>query len=488
MKIQLIGHASIFVETQDCRILMDPVLWDPHQEGLFDVCPKREVLHEQIPEFDLLIISHQHLDHFDIRSLAHLPKTVDVLIPHDKLLETCLQQLGYENIYTLRDFNEVKIGSTRLLTTRSENRVPEYGIIFADESGVCWNQVDTIISLNTIHFLKSRYEKIDLLLASWQPMLEVHYQNNQSISFPYEKYSTVLENISLVRPKAIAPASNGFKYINDSSWLNSIVFPVTREQFCNDVKTVFPEIEENLFVLDPGDILSMENGEFKHLKGQCKFVKKVTDDKESIEFSPVKVGSDIIDPNPDNYDIEEMKEAINEEVCVNLPKFIEERKNSLFIEHCRWNILHQLEIVFPESCSRWYFDFSEYPIKARTGRNPLANFFTYMTASSLYGILKRVKGWDYATLGGYYRSFKKLYRATSHGILKPDESKILDPLIARFPYKELLEIILQQEVEKWKETKENSFKSSESTTRMVKLGNMLVRIRKDVGSTQVIQD
>ena len=69
MEIHMIGHASIFVETQDCKILMDPVLWDPHAEGIEDVCPKREVIHERIPEFDLLIISHRHLDHFDIRSL-----------------------------------------------------------------------------------------------------------------------------------------------------------------------------------------------------------------------------------------------------------------------------------------------------------------------------------------------------------------------------------------------------------------------------------
>jgi Predicted Zn-dependent hydrolases of the beta-lactamase fold len=49
MRISMIGHASIFVETQDSKFLMDPVLWDPHQEGLFDVCPQREVLHDLIP-------------------------------------------------------------------------------------------------------------------------------------------------------------------------------------------------------------------------------------------------------------------------------------------------------------------------------------------------------------------------------------------------------------------------------------------------------
>ena len=222
------------------------------------------MIHEQIPEFDLLIISHQHLDHFDIRSLAYLPKTVTVLIPKDKLLETCLRKLGYSQIYHLSDFSEVNLGSTRLIATRSENRVPEYGIVFADESGVCWNQVDTVVSLDTIRFVKSRYPQVDLLLATWQPMLEVNYQNNYSLSFPYSQYNELLEKISLIQPKAIAPGANGVKFINGSSWLNQIVFPVTQEQFCKDVKMVYPEIGENVFTFDPGDILAFKNSEFSH--------------------------------------------------------------------------------------------------------------------------------------------------------------------------------------------------------------------------------
>src|SRR5262245_17578968 len=143
MEIQMIGHASILIRTRDQTILMDPVLWDPHQEGLFDVCPKREVLHERLPQYDVLIISHRHLDHFDIRSLAALPKTVKALIPQDELIEECLRRLGYQKIYKLNDFSEIKIGATRIMTTRSANPVPEFGVIVADDSGVFWNQVDT---------------------------------------------------------------------------------------------------------------------------------------------------------------------------------------------------------------------------------------------------------------------------------------------------------------------------------------------------------
>lgn len=478
MQVHMIGHASIFVETQNCKILMDPVLWDPHAEGIEDVCPKREVIHEQIPKFDLLILSHRHLDHFDIRSLAYLPKTVDVLIPKDKLLESCLRKLGYSQVYSLKDFSEVNLGSTHLLTTRSENRVPEYGIVFADESGVFWNQVDTVVSLDTIRFIKSRYPQIDFLLAGWQPMLETQYQNNQSLAFPYSEYNNLLEKISLIKPKAIAPGANGFKFINGSAWLNQVVFPVTREQFCRDISIVYPKIEKNVFALDPGDILAFKNGEFSYLKEMCQFVKKVEDDRDSLHFSPINAGVNIVDDNLDKYNLNEMTEVINEEIYLNLPKFIMENKDSLFMSHCRWQVVYQLEVVFPDSCSHWFFDFSEENIEARVGQNPLANFFTSITASSLYGLSKRIKGWDYAHLGGNCRSFKKIYVATRYGIIQPNEAQIEHPLYIRFPYKEVFESVRYQEVEKWRDDCEICSNSQDKNTSMLEMGNTLVRLAK----------
>lgn len=475
MQIHMIGHASIFVETQDCKILMDPVLWDPHAEGIEDVCPKREVIHELLPEFDLLIISHQHLDHFDIRSLAYLPKTVDVLIPKDKLIDTCLRKLGYSHIYHLSDFSEVKLGATSLLATRSENRVPEHGIVFADSSGVFWNQVDTVVSPNTISSVKSCYSQIDFLLAGWQPMLEVSYQNNQSLSFPYSEYNQLLEQFNLIRPKAIAPGANGFKFVNGSSWMNQIVFPVTREQFCKDVKMVYPEIGENVFAFDPGDIIAFKNGEFRHLKEMCQFVKKVEDDRESLVFSPIKVGNNLVDHNLDNYALDEMEEVINQEVSLNLPQFINEKKNSLFIEHCRWQVIYQLEVVFPNYCKQWFFDFSQEDIQAQVDRNPLANYFTCITASSFYGLLKQVKGWDYAQIGGNYRSFTKIYMATRYGLTKPRESLIQEPLDLKFPQKDIFASVRHREVEKWGENNHKNSILPKKNTYLVKLGNHFAR-------------
>ncbi|MGK7879836.1 MAG: MBL fold metallo-hydrolase [Crocosphaera sp.] len=478
MLIHMIGHASIFVETEDCNILMDPVLFDPHAEGIEDICPKREVIIDSLPKFDLLVISHRHLDHFDIRSLASLPKNVDVLIPNDPLLKTCLSQLGYSNIYCLKDESEVKIGSTYLIATRSENRVPEYGMVFADSSGVFWNQVDSDISLKTIQFVKSRYPQVDFLLASWQTMLEANFQNNKSLSFPYSSYNQQLEKVGLIKPKAISPGANGFKFVGGSEWLNQVVFPVTREQYCRDVQIICPDLKNNVFALDPGDVIAFQNGDFNYMPGSSEFVKKLADDRDELYFSPVNVNNNLIDDNPDNYNLDEVRKTIEEEVCLNFPKFILEKKDSLFIEHYRWQVIYQLEVAFSDGIRQWYFDFTEETIQARPGRHPLANFFTTITASSLYGFIKGIKGWDYAHMGGYYRSFKKIYVPTTHGIIKPHEEQIEDPLDLRFPYKDVFEKVCYHQVEKWVSTASYHAIPNQSKTMMIKIGNTLVRMTK----------
>ena len=478
MQIHMIGHACIFVETQDCKILMDPVFWDPHCEEIEGIFPNRELNYEKLPEFDILIISHQHLDHFDIRSLASLPKNVDVLIPCDKVLQNCLSELGYSNIYPLQDFDEVKIGSTTLLTTRSEERVPEYGIVVADASGVFWNQVDTDVSLDTIRKVISRYSQVDFLLTRWQPLFEVNYQLNKSLSFPYDEYSQWLKAISFVQAKAISPGANGFKYVNGSSWLNQVAFPVTREQFCRDIKMVCPEVGENIFTLDPGDIISFDKGEFCYKQEKSQIVTRLDNNREILDFSPVNIGKNLKDYNSEQYDIDDMMKTIKEEICLNLPIFINENKNSSFLEHIYWNVVYQLEIVFPNSSCKWYFDFTENNIQAHSGRNPFANFLTTITASSFYSILKGIKGWDCPVMGGYYRSFKKIYVPTKYGIIKPTNEQIEEPLFFRFPYKDAFYKARQAELEKWNKMTRNDLVQHESKYFMMKMGNTLVRLSK----------
>lgn len=489
MKIHMIGHASIFVETQDARVLMDPVLWDPFCEGLNETCPKREVIAEKLPEYDFLVISHQHLDHFDLRSLAYLPKNVDVLIPKDSLIADSLRQLGYSRIYCLGDFQKVRIGSTTLMTTRSEVRVPEFGMVFADDSGVFWNTVDTYFAPPTIQTVRANYPKIDFLLTTWHVSLETKYQYNQHCSFPFALYGELLNLIQLVSPKAIAPGAQGWKFIKEAAWQNQVVFPLTRERFCYDLKQVLPNIGDNIFVLDPSDVFTLNQEKYHLQVGACKYVNKIADDRESIEFAPVNVGANLIDGNPEKYDISLMKSVINQEIAEELSKFIQDNLHTLFSNHHYWKVIYQLEVVFPDSVCKWNIDFSQPSITVTEGRNPLANLFTYLTASSLYSLIQKKRDWDYLLCSGEYRHFHKIYSPTPLEILTPPESAIQDPITLKLSSAYIAGGNIKTELAKVIDSHPNipahQFQEDTDYSRMFNLGDILIKVNKKSKEKQV---
>lgn len=91
MKITWIGQAGLLIEARGTRVMLDPYLSDcvrkvnpanwrrvPVNEELFDVNP------------DIIVITHNHLDHLDPETLERLldtDRTVTVLAPYDAWCE-----------------------------------------------------------------------------------------------------------------------------------------------------------------------------------------------------------------------------------------------------------------------------------------------------------------------------------------------------------------------------------------------------------------
>lgn len=67
MKVTLLGHASVLVEMNGATCLMDPVFFDPFEEGAAVSCPEQVVYLEQLPPVDILIVTHRHPDHSTLR-------------------------------------------------------------------------------------------------------------------------------------------------------------------------------------------------------------------------------------------------------------------------------------------------------------------------------------------------------------------------------------------------------------------------------------
>jgi L-ascorbate metabolism protein UlaG (beta-lactamase superfamily) len=71
VRVLWIGHAGALIQTPALNILTDPILFDAIAPSLF---PTRTVTHpgvkvQSLPHIDLILISHNHYDHLDLKSL-----------------------------------------------------------------------------------------------------------------------------------------------------------------------------------------------------------------------------------------------------------------------------------------------------------------------------------------------------------------------------------------------------------------------------------
>jgi hypothetical protein len=312
--------------------------------------------------------------------------------------------------------------------------------------------------------------------------MEGKFQYNQRSSFPFELYGYLFNLINLIQPKALAPGASGFKYIGTSSWQNQLVFPVTRERFCHDIQTAFPELAENIFQLDPGDRLMFNGGEYHYIKGKSEYAKMLVDNRESLDFIPVKFGNKQVDPNPENYPLKDMRQLIEEKVCLALPQFIRDNRTSIFSEHCQWQVIYQLEIAFPDGEQIWNIDFSEETIQVKQGRNPLANLFSYITASTFYSLIHRKRDWDYLVCSGEYRTFHKIYSLTREGINSAETTTIADPIQLQFPSTYIAGNNVYEDLAKWVSSSQN-LSQNEDEASMMCLGNLLIKRKKQKQSS-----
>lgn len=117
--ITFINHATFLIQLPGINILTDPV-WSTRASPLNWAGPKRVrepgVQMDELPKIDLIVISHNHYDHLDIKTLKELnarfaPK---VLVPvGDKAL---IESIGIKNVQELDWWEHANIGTDTKIT------------------------------------------------------------------------------------------------------------------------------------------------------------------------------------------------------------------------------------------------------------------------------------------------------------------------------------------------------------------------------------
>lgn len=115
-----IGHATVLINFFGIKILTDPVLFPRIGIRLpgFTIGPKRltapALKFHELPRIDLIVLSHAHFDHFDLRTLHRFDERTSVI--------TAPNTADLLRWTRLRDITELRWGETRVLNVTSQTK------------------------------------------------------------------------------------------------------------------------------------------------------------------------------------------------------------------------------------------------------------------------------------------------------------------------------------------------------------------------------
>jgi hypothetical protein len=408
MKVTLLGHATILVEMDGANILMDPVLQDPFEEGAVVSCPKRVIRADKLPRLDLIIISHVHPDHFDIPSLAQLPRDVHVLCPIDTTILYALKALGFANVHPTEPMQRLILDTYELLTIRSSaTNVIEFNIIFKDKSGTFWNQVDSPLSSETIGHSLQAVGNIDLLFAMYASQ-NFGFFENRSTGFPHALHNMNLATALSIKPRLAVPGSAGFRFAGEIEWCNAFLFPISREQFVADLRTVDPSLATA--IANPGDVFEIDAGTVQHRAAASELAQTLEDDTWRLRFDPTAAIPALKDTNSAQYSGEQLRLEVSR-VISSLEAFLRKSyqgTEKLIAPFRELAASYAIEVVFPDGPQRYRIQFAKDDFRIESG--PVANAAAQMehkiTASALTAWARR-EG-TYFSLRAFSRTFSTL--------------------------------------------------------------------------------
>ena len=438
VKVTLLGHATVLVETGPMRILMDPVLQDPFENGMVVSCPKRVIDLDRLGPIDVVVLSHRHPDHFDLPSLDRLSRHCQVVCANDPLLLYALGALGFEHVTPMDPHSAMPSPHAELFPTRSENTaVRECGMVIRDDSAVFWNQVDTELSPETIAEVRRRYGGVDLLFAMYAGQNFDFFDSLES-EFPSETHRQNLENALRIAPQLLVPASAGFRFADEHSWLNPLLFPISRERFAEDLRALDAGI--SVALLDPGDQVILGRGDPRVARAASSIAKTLDVSTNAIHFDPTAPIPPLRDPNPEGLMPSEMRETIasflEKELLPHCAAALGQPR-TLAARYRRQGAVYGIEVIFPDDRDRsaepgegWTLDFRANPLQLSRGLDPRANVVHRIAASALTGWIQHRLGW--LSVRAYSRRYSTLCSISGHASSLRVEAASLPDLLMHF--------------------------------------------------------
>jgi L-ascorbate metabolism protein UlaG (beta-lactamase superfamily) len=254
--VTYVGQATVLIEMDGMRILTDPILkrWVGPLRRYGDL-PDPTIHHG----IDVVLISHQHLDHLDPTSLRLLPKSAVVIGP--PLTGRTVRRVGFKTVVETRRDTALHLGDVEIIAVHARHTRRRWILSSPTEPlGFIVHGSSTIYfagDTGLFDGMEDLHERIDLAL------LPIETWGVRPPEGRHLSPRTAAHALTLLQPRMAVPIHWGTLYLPGSAYAGKEAtyawFQHTRkrpEEFATLAAEMAPEVEVRL--LEPGASLDLE--------------------------------------------------------------------------------------------------------------------------------------------------------------------------------------------------------------------------------------
>ncbi len=398
---------------------MDPLLFDPFENGINRFEPPVRIDPPQVARgCDLLLLSHQHMDHFCLRSLAQVDRRCTVLYPQGcTLIEAALRALGFSRRQAVAPGGCWSRGELQLHFTASAVGFPEMGVLFLCGGHSVWNMVDTLPAAATLAQVRQLAPRLDLLLANYQVLVEEELGRDAlGAAFPLHRYAQRLEAVRAVQPRWVVPGACGYAYAHQP-WMNERGFAVEESEFLRDLAALAPPLRG--LTLPPGGQIELDDSApdgLARLASPLPGVEALPACPTVRTWRPDRGVPPLRDDDPFGHGASWLRDFCPALLATQLlPALHAARGQDWFERLAGGEVLWELELVYPDGTRRSHWlDFAQAPLRWLPAAPRPPKLVTSLCASTLAGLHR-------GEANGYRALFTRrvagrLYRIGAQGV------------------------------------------------------------------------
>lgn len=400
------------------RLLFDPLLAETHHCGVYETVPRRQLRLDALRP-DVVLVSHRHPDHFDVASLKTLALQYPgaLVVTPDELVAWAARQLGFERTQLLGVGERLPLEHGCIVTTPSASAL-EWGAMVVSETGVVWNQVDTVVrTIEEVPKVVSGalagtvHDAVSLALVRWQPMHEVAAQLCDRIAFPYAAYDKLLRQIDAVGAAAVVPSANGAAHVDTFAWLNAVAYPISQPRFLADLGRASPDTDAFPAELGARYRVECEDVEYQP-RGSVDLLSSIADVPLPPVYRPLEVPA-MVDANPSGLDESRVRTDVRNWIRDKLAPSLADAYPKMGVED---PLRFVLDVVFPSGSEPTTIVVGRDGAQTAAGFDPEWDALGQVAGSLLWEVIHRRRSWGDVLLAGALRGLTRAYEPMGGGL------------------------------------------------------------------------